>query len=216
MDTTNTGTPKLNEALAKAQQQMRSAAKDSLNPHFKSRYADLSAVWEAWREVGPALGLAIIQTPVDGPEGKLVLETVLLHSSGEERRSRLTFPVGQQTPQGYGSALTYARRYALSAMVGIVADEDDDGNEASKPSARQPLKPVPAPAPTPAPKAHRMRIEDEPTPLDELRKALQSAPDMGALTLVAAKLASLPEADKQALRPVYNARVAALGKAGAR
>lgn len=212
-----TGTPKLNEALAKAQAQMRSAAKDSINPHFKSRYADLSAVWEAWREVGPALGLAIIQTPVDGPEGKLTLETVLLHSSGEERRSRLTFPVGQQTPQGYGSALTYARRYALSAMVGIVADEDDDGNEASKPPQRQPLKTVPTPAPTPAPKAHKMRIEDAPAEsFGELRLALERAPDMGTLTLVAAKLAGLKEAEKELLRPVYNARVAALSKAASK
>jgi len=203
-----TGTPKLNEALAAAQAKMKTATKDSVNPHYKSRYADLSAVWEAWREVGPALGLAILQTPVDGPEGKLTLETVLLHSSGEERRSRLTFPVAQQTPQSYGSALTYARRYALSAMVGIVADEDDDGNAASaKPTQKAP--------PASPPKAHRMPITDVPgESVDELRRAMESAADMSALALVAARIGQRSEADKATLRTAYVARAAALtGKA---
>jgi hypothetical protein len=191
-------TPELNKALAKAQAEMKTAAKDALNPHFKSKYADLASVWDAWREVGPSNGLAIVQAPVDAPDGKLRLETTLLHSSGEERTSVLTFPVSQQTPQGYGSALTYARRYGMAAMVGIVPDEDDDGNAASRPAAKPPAPPSP-----------RMPIHDV---LSDLRAAIEAAKSPAELTALTPRLRALPETERAALRPAFEARLASLPK----
>jgi hypothetical protein len=118
-------------ALAKAQAQIKSAMKDSVNPHFKSKYADLSAVWEACREPLTKNGLSVIQT-TDFDSGEVWLRTVLLHSSGEQLEGRYPLRPIKQDPQGFGSAITYARRYCLAALVGVVADEDDDGNSASQ------------------------------------------------------------------------------------
>lgn len=121
----------LYSALAKAQGQIRGALKDSTNPHFKSSYADLASVWEACRRALSDNGLCIIQQPVAAPAGFVALETTLGHSSGESVTSRFSMPVAQaNNAQAIGSALTYARRYALSAFVGI-APEDDDGNGAT-------------------------------------------------------------------------------------
>lgn len=123
---------KLASALAKAQGQMRAAAKDSINPHFKSRYADLAGVWDACREPLAANGLAIMQAPGEIGDKNITLTTMLAHESGEWIQSEFTIPVSKPDAQGVGSAITYARRYALAAMVGIVQD-DDDGNAASAP-----------------------------------------------------------------------------------
>lgn len=121
---------KLAEALAKAQAGIRFAVKDATNPHFKSKYADLAAVWEACREPLSTNGLSVAQFP--SAEGaKVTLTTVLMHSSGQWISQDLTMTAAQNTPQGIGSAITYARRYALSAVVGI-AQDDDDGNAATR------------------------------------------------------------------------------------
>lgn len=117
-------------ALAKAQGQMKAAAKSSLNPHFKSKYANLAAIWEAAREALSSNGLAVMQRVSSVPDGVLIT-TQLVHSSGEWVRDRCVWPVAQKTPQGMGSAITYGKRYALAALVGVAADEDDDGNAAS-------------------------------------------------------------------------------------
>jgi len=128
-------------AMAKAQAEIKAALKDSKNPHFKSSYADLTSVWDACRTALTKNGLSVVQIP--GFDANDVwLETMILHSSGESLSGRYPLRPSQQTPQGYGSALTYARRYSLAAMVGVVADEDDDGNAASQrgnyePPARQ-------------------------------------------------------------------------------
>lgn len=128
-------------AMAKAQAEIKAALKDSKNPHFKSSYADLTSVWDACRNALTKNGLSVIQIP--NFEGEEVwLETRLLHASGESISGRYPLRPQQQTPQGYGSALTYARRYSLAAMVGVVADEDDDGNAASAPRSSY-VKPVP-------------------------------------------------------------------------
>lgn len=118
-------------ALAKAQAAIKPALKDSVNPHFKSKYADLSAIWESCREPLSKNGLSIVQT-MDFDAGEVWLKTTLLHSSGESIDGRYPLRPIKQDPQGFGSALTYARRYCLAALVGIVADEDDDGNAASQ------------------------------------------------------------------------------------
>lgn len=120
-------------ALAKAQALIKPASKDATNPHFKSRYADLPAVWEACRKPLTDNGLSVVQMPVDAGEGRVGLTSVLMHSSGQYISSTVSTKLNQDSAQGLGSALTYLRRYALAALVGIVADEDDDGNAASAP-----------------------------------------------------------------------------------
>lgn len=119
---------KLAEALAKAQGAIKGATKDTKNDFFRSKYADLSSVWDACRSQLAANGLSVIQT-MDDSQGVTVV-TTLAHSSGEWIRGRLTMKPVKDDPQGVGSAITYARRYALAAMVGV-APEDDDGNAAS-------------------------------------------------------------------------------------
>ena len=119
-------------AMAKAQGQIKTALKDSKNPHFKSSYADLTSVWDACREALTKNGFSVIQRTDFDAGGEVWLETMLLHSSGEHVSSRYPLRPLKQDPQGYGSAITYARRYCLAAIVGVVADEDDDGNAASQ------------------------------------------------------------------------------------
>ena len=118
-------------SLAKAQGAMKGAVKDSANPFFKSKYADLASVVEAIRAAFSANGLSYIQTLEPSDKDEVRVETTLLHASGEWISCGvLSLPVSKADAQGYGSALTYARRYSLSAAVGV-APEDDDGNAAS-------------------------------------------------------------------------------------
>lgn len=123
-------------ALAKAQAQIQPAKKENVNPAFKSKYADLASVWDACREPLTANGLSVVQMPTDNAEpGRVALVTTLLHSSGQWISSMVSTRIVKDDPQGVGSALTYLRRYALSAMVGVAPD-DDDGNAASQSSQR--------------------------------------------------------------------------------
>jgi hypothetical protein len=124
----------LSTALCIAQAQMSGASKDANNPFFKSSYADLGSVIRAIKQAFLDNGLSYSQFPLFA-EGKAGVETILMHSSGEWMSSELLLPMTKQDPQAAGSAITYARRYALQAIAGIPA-EDDDGNEASKPSAK--------------------------------------------------------------------------------
>lgn len=120
----------LAKALVKAQKVITAAPKESLNPHFGSKYADLASVWSACRGPLTENGLAITQfTSAD--QTSVTVTTLLLHESGEYLESSLTLKPQQFTPQGMGSAITYGRRYSLAAIVGVVADEDDDGERAS-------------------------------------------------------------------------------------
>lgn len=117
-------------ALAKAQSEIQPALKDSVNPFFKSKYADLSSVWSACKPALSKNGLAVLQT-MDNLNGQLVLLTTLAHSSGQWIRSPLPIVSAKQDAQSIGSAITYMRRYSLAAMVGVTTDEDDDGNAAT-------------------------------------------------------------------------------------
>jgi hypothetical protein len=128
----DTQSPQVNElmtALAKAQGRITNALKDKKNPFFKSSYADLSSVWDSCRMPLSDNGLSVIQT-IEGSRESLVLVTCLGHSSGQWIKSRMPLFLMKQDPQSLGSALTYGRRYALSAIVGVCADEDDDGEKA--------------------------------------------------------------------------------------
>ncbi len=116
-------------ALAKAQGEITGALKDSANPFFKSKYADLASCWDACRGPLAKNGLSVFQVPEMTDLG-LTLVTTLAHSSGQWVRGSLPVHPKDDTPQAMGSALTYARRYALTAVVGI-AQVDDDGNAAS-------------------------------------------------------------------------------------
>ncbi len=124
-------------ALVKAQKAFGPALKTSTNPHFKSRYADLSACVEAVIWALNDNGIALVQKSYDCENGVMV-ETMFVHESGEMLECGiLHFPASKADPQGHMSALTYARRGSLMAACGI-APEDDDGNAAS----RKPEKPV--------------------------------------------------------------------------
>lgn len=119
-------------ALVKVQSQIHPASKNATNPHFKSKFADLNSIWDSCRDVLTQNGLAVIQGNSVGLDNTVIVETVLVHVSGEWIQSELCLPLAKQDPQGVGSAITYGRRYGLAAIVGIVADADDDGNAASK------------------------------------------------------------------------------------
>lgn len=118
-------------ALAKAQGAIAPASKDKVNPAFRSKYADLSSVWEACRKALTDNGLSVIQLPVNHEPGYAALRTMLLHTSGQFISTTVSARLVKDDAQGLGSALTYLRRYSLAALVGVVADEDDDGNAAS-------------------------------------------------------------------------------------
>ena len=117
-------------ALSIAQGKITGALKDSANPFFKSKYADLASVWDACRQALSENGLAVIQTTENVAEGGVTVVTTLAHKSGQYIKGVLTMTPKDATPQAYGSCLTYARRYALAAIVGV-AQVDDDANAAT-------------------------------------------------------------------------------------
>ena len=127
----------LMSALAKAQGEMSHAVKDSTNPHFKNRYADLASVWQACREPLAKNGLAVTQT-MDFSGERQILVTTLGHSSGQWIKSMLAIPVQKPGPQELGSCLSYCRRYALASMVGVYQDDDDA--ETAQKTHREPVK----------------------------------------------------------------------------
>ena len=134
---------KIAAALVKAQMAFGPALKSSTNPHFKAKYADLSACVEAVIEGLNNNGIMLMQQCHESTTG-VVVETLFIHESGEMfSAGKLHVPATKNDPQGYGSALTYCRRYSLMAACGI-APEDDDANAASKPRPTlvQPSKPA--------------------------------------------------------------------------
>lgn len=130
-------------AFSKAQALFKGATKDSDNPFFKSKYADMASVLAAVKEGLAAHGFSVLQPTSINPEGFHYIETILLHSSGQFISSETFLPSTDGKPQTLGSAMTYMRRYALQSLLGVAA-EDDDGNAAqagSKAPISQPAKP---------------------------------------------------------------------------
>ena len=153
-------------ALVKAQKAFAPALKSSTNPHFKSKYADLSACVEAVVDSLNANGIFLNQQTSESDSG-VIVETVFIHESGELLNcGKLHVPASKQDPQGYGSALTYARRYSLMAACGI-APEDDDGEAASRKVVRQKL--------TDSAIADFLTTINESDSMDALKKAFQIA-----------------------------------------
>lgn len=136
---------KLAEALSKVQGEMGAAEKNADNPYYKSKYADLATCWAVAREPLSRNGLAVVQTTeqsqLDGARPVVTVNTYLIHTSGEWISGRLSMPLAKNDPQGVGSAVSYGRRYGLSAILGIVGkEEDDDGNSASIPPTAAPAR----------------------------------------------------------------------------
>lgn len=126
----------ISAALAAAQAEMKNPSFDSTNPHFRNKFASLAAIRNAVVPVFAKHGLSVMQelTSVDGAVACL---TVVQHSSGQWLEfGPLAMPVSKPDAQGYGSASTYCKRYSLQSVAAIVGDEDDDGNEASKPTQK--------------------------------------------------------------------------------
>jgi len=141
---TTTGA-KLPKALLLAQMQMGNAVKDSTNPFFKSKYADLNSIREACMPALNANGIVVLQ-PTTHIDGKNFIRTILLHESGESMESLTEIVYNKQNDaQAQGSGITYARRYGLQSFVNVGA-EDDDGHKASQPKV-EPQKVIATPKP---------------------------------------------------------------------
>jgi hypothetical protein len=133
----------ISAALVTAQGDLEHASKDSTNPHFKSKYADIAAIWDAAKPVLKANDLAALQD-VSVCELGVGVRTRIIHKSGQWIEFDPPYiPLSKKDAHGVGSAITYGRRYSLAAALGVVADEDDDGNEASKGNSEQPPKSPP-------------------------------------------------------------------------
>ncbi len=184
----------LAKALSKAQAAIQPALKTSENPHLGSKYADLGSVWAACRKALSSNGLSIVQLPVSDGPGYVALETIILHESGEyianTARTPAKDPKGQETAQSVGSAITYLRRYALSAALGIVADTDDDGHTASHSAP---------PAPRHRQEAHR------PAPLPPAQATLSKEKASDLLASLQVILKDTPERDTA--HHIYAAKV---------
>lgn len=163
-------------AFVKAQQGFAPALKTNSNPHFKSRYVGLDGCIEAVIDALNSNGIALLQ-PTHLDDAGVTVETLFVHESGETLSGgKLHVPAAKNDPQGYGSALTYARRYSLMAACGI-APEDDDGNAASKPVKQA------APAANPA----------------SIAAKAAAGVKAGKAAEVAAKLAAMPDAARNAV-----------------
>lgn len=136
-------------ALVKAQKEFGPALKTSTNPHFRTKYADLSACIEAVIDGLNNNGIYLMQLTDEHPDG-IKIQTVFVHESGEQMSSGWLFvPASKSDPQGFGSALTYARRYSIMTACAI-APEDDDANSATKQAhSPAPIKATPKPAAPP-------------------------------------------------------------------
>lgn len=115
----------ISSALSKAQGEIKSAEKDSVNPHFKAKFASLNSHWESCRDILSKYQLTVTQLATIDQNNKNILVTILSHSSGQWFKSYLQLNPVKNDPQGMGSCMSYARRYLLSAIVGTTADDDD-------------------------------------------------------------------------------------------
>jgi len=199
---------KLAEALSKAQGAIKGAKKDSVNPHFKAAYADLESTWDACREPLSKNGLSVIQFPYSR-DGKIGIDTMLLHDSGEWIKGEIEVRMTQDTnPQVAGSIITYLRRYSLQGAVGI-SPADDDANIAS-PKPAHSVPSTASQAPVQAPK------KDSPTstPTQEAESSKTQNDVKDELALVCSKIADIMKTDAGTV--LYNLTVNKDGKYGKR
>jgi hypothetical protein len=202
---TSEQTNEIAAALAKAQGEIANPTKDSENPHFRSHYADLSAGINAVREALSRNGIAFVQC-TRLADDVLMVDTRLTHASGQWIESEFPACRFPAKPQEVGSALTYARRYSLFAMVGI-AGEDDDGNAAS--ATETPAVKRRAVAPPPPPKDPPFSEEGSRIAGNQLIAALDMAESVDELTDWRRNndhtIQRLLTGDKDRVRDAYNA-----------
>ena len=189
-------------ALVKAQKGFGPALKSSTNPHFRSKYADLSACIEAVVDSLNENGVMLMQVTHEAENG-VMIETLFLHESGEQMSAgKLFMPATKFDAQGFGSALSYARRYSLMAACGI-APEDDDANSAVKPAPPPLPKPTPKPVPVAEPKPEPAAappvqkesapVQIDPTPVQAAPPKMQGKADQWQLKITVDKETSLAE-----------------------
>ena len=151
---------KLAEALSRAQAEMPAAKFNSVNPFLKNKYADLGSIIDTAKPVLGKFGLAVTQLPINDGEGRVGVETVLTHASGEWISTQFSLPLadekGKSGAQVAGSIITYLRRYSLAAILGMYSDEDTDGNSEPKPVE---VKPREKTEPKPVSESDTMTIE---------------------------------------------------------
>jgi hypothetical protein len=136
---------KLYEALAKAQGEFELVAFDKTNPHFKSKFASLASIRKSIQPALSKYGIALLQPWKDLPNGDIIISTILAHASGERIESSCLLVRGAKSDQLFGASVTYMRRYQISSLLGIAAEEDDDGEEDRKvheAKKKEPVKPV--------------------------------------------------------------------------
>jgi len=173
-------------SLCSAQAEMGGAIKDSNNPFFKSNYADLTSVIKVIKEPFAKHGLSFVQLPVTSVGGNGIgVATMLMHDSGQWIQSEYLLPMDKVTPQGAGSAITYARRYALQSLVGIPSVDDDSEMAMYRND----------PAPVSAPPAKRVSK----ALMQSLMTLVIEAEATGEHTLMNEALAELDENEKQKL-----------------
>lgn len=191
-------------AFAKAQGEIGNAHKDAKNPHFGSNYADLASVVDAARPALSAHGIAFMQdgTLVEG--NRILLITRLIHESGEWIETEMLMPVSKIDPQGFGSAMTYARRYSLQAICGV-APSEDDGNAATGVAAKAPYSP-PAKAAYSAPAKPAYSAPAKP--------ATPAVPAKPAATTGAQAAPAKPELSPQEKQAVLDGAKTAAAKGG--
>lgn len=158
---------KLAEALAKCQAALPTAKKDGKNPHFRSNYSTLGSVWDAIREPLSKNGLSIVQLNTPSEPGTVTVKTVLMHTSGEWIAGELTIPATKPDPQAYGSALTYTRRYALMAMLGVCGEDDDGEGAMARDQAEDARLPKPPPKQKPKQDGEARTVREPDAPASE-------------------------------------------------
>lgn len=194
---------KIAAALVKAQAAIEYASKTAANPHLKNKYADLGDVIQAVKPALVANGIAYLQLPCEAPLGEIRLTTRLIHESGEWIEETMSIPCTKADPQGAGSAITYARRYALAAVTGLYQD-DDDGQAAmhrSKAAARaeQALG-------TPAGQGKQPAVEGEQPAAEEPMTAEQYWASFTAMPDIVAAFNALSPEDREAHKALFDAR----------
>lgn len=207
---------KLSEALVQFQAEIGAVAKTSANPFFKSKYAALPDVVQHAQPILAKHGLAVSQTiGFWSTEHGVIdtLTTVLIHQSGETVRDTMRLHLVKDDPQAQGSAVTYARRYAYMSILGLVADEDDDGNAASAQRSQAPARPQQS-APRPAQSAPAEVPTDAPSGVRVIIQAANEFPNDEFLNSLAQQYASRGSLSEKQMNAGRKAAYAALKNAG--
>jgi hypothetical protein len=173
------------------QSEVKDPARDGENPHFRSKYVQIDGLLAAVRPILAQHGLSVVQS-TGGDGQNVTITTMILHTSGEWLKTdALTLRAQQATPQGAGSAITYGRRYSLSAALGVAWDDDDDGNAASTPPKAEKKA---------APKA---KTKEEPKAKEE-QKAPRKVDSLRAIAAAAKEIGVTNDDIKEVMRRHYN------------